>query len=108
MQSLNSGAQQPLNPTGRYEFSSYTASGLPYEGEFEISGVPGEYRGFARTPVLPTVHFTEVLVVGQRITALLDVPGGLAVVSLEASNDIFVGTWQLGASRQPIRAVKTT
>ena len=96
-----------IDPVGSYSFTSSSASGSKYDGTFSIAGEAGSYTGFAITPILPRIEFSEVLVVGNRITICADVPAGLAIITLEKEKSDFRGMWRLGNHGQALRAVRT-
>ena len=84
----------PMNPVGKWTFTTVSDQGAPMKGVIEITGTPGAYKGQATTSLDRTLPLREVLTSPNGMIAFLDLPQSTLVVKLERGADgKYKGSW---------------
>lgn len=76
----------PLDPTGRWTYSTTSEDGAPVTGTMEITGKPFAYTGMIKSSTGNQLPIVEVMTSPTAMIVLADIPnGGAAVIKITRS-----------------------
>jgi hypothetical protein len=96
---------RPVDPTGKWSFSTVSDTGDPLTGTLAISGTPGTYAGEATVSDGTVVPISDVMTSPAGFMAVVDLPQGAGIFRLKRGADgKFSGAWALIAQSFTITA----
>jgi hypothetical protein len=94
-------ATAALNPLGMYQFATEVESET-VTGSIEVTGVPGAYGGYVRSPA-GEFPISGVTVTGQQMVVKAETPGGELTIAMNFTGSAYTGRWAMDGDMGDIR-----
>jgi hypothetical protein len=88
-------ATPALNPVGTFDFTAIGPDGSASNGNFTITGTPGNYKGRVERDGVGGTDLTRITVDGQTMILVATIPEGEVTLTLNFTGNDFTGKWAI-------------